>query len=321
MTTAKERASPGDDDPAALLAYLRRILGSSSLAVGRVREGLSTRVYRVRRDSDTFYLRVLPEADATFAPEVRAHTLLRGLGVRAPEVLSYAPRDGRLGRSVMLTRAIPGDTLARRPVDGATPGILYEAGRELALTNGVPVRGFGWVRRDRPHVTELEGEHPSLRACAFEYLERDLAALAGVLLTEAECLRVRRAVNTHPDWLETERACLAHGDFDLTHIFAHEGRYSGLIDFGEIRGADRWYDLGHFHLHDGESVPVPLLEPLLDGYRSVTPLPGDCRQRITFAALLIAVRTLARVLVKYPRWAPRHSGIAAIRRDLAQLGI
>ena len=63
------------------------------------------------------------------------------------------------------------------------------------------------------------------------------------------------------------RACLAHGDFDLTHIWLDgQGRYAGIIDFGEMRGAGRYFDLGHFLLHDGADRSVPLFEHFLGGY-------------------------------------------------------
>lgn len=311
---------PAADDPAAVTALVQRIFPAArSPAVERVAEGVSTRVYRIRQGEATYYLRVLPEVDATFAPEVQVHALLAERGVRVPEALYYSPLDEGVARSVMLTTEIPGDSIARRALDEATPAILRDAGRQLALVNSVAVHGFGWVRRDRPHVVALEAEHPSLRAFATEHLESDLAALAGTLLTEAECAATRGVIAAHPTWLDSEQAWLAHGDFDTTPIFAHEDCYSGLIDFGEIRGADRWYDLGHFQLYDGETAPIFLLDWLLEGYQAVTPLPAEYRERISFASLLIAVRTLARTLGKYPRWAPRHPGNAAIRRALAAL--
>ena len=38
----------------------------------------------------------------------------------------------------------------------------------------------------------------------------------------------------------TVQAYLAHGDFDATHIWLDDqGRYAGIIDFGEMRGAGR----------------------------------------------------------------------------------
>ena len=44
---------------------------------------------------------------------------------------------------------------------------------------------------------------------------------------------------------------LAHGDLDVTRIFTAAGRYSGIIDFGETRGADRFFDLGQLSLRLG----------------------------------------------------------------------
>lgn len=123
----------------------------------------------------------------------------------------------------------------------------------------------------------------------------------------------------HSSWLDTEQAWLAHGDFDTTPIFQHQGRYAGIIDFGEIRGADQWYDLGHFRMHDGGSLPIPLLAPLIEGYQTVTMLPLDHQQRICFASLLIGVRTLARHLQKYPSSSLVQHAVTAIRRDLAVL--
>lgn len=35
---------------------------------------------------------------------------------------------------------------------------------------------------------------------------------------------------------------LVHGEFDTSHIFGRDGEYTGLIDFGEIRGADYSFD-------------------------------------------------------------------------------
>jgi Ser/Thr protein kinase RdoA (MazF antagonist) len=119
----------------------------------------------------------------------------------------------------------------------------------------------------------------------------------------------------------SERAWLAHGDFDPSHIYQHQGSYSGIIDFGEIRGAGCWYDLAHVRLHDGELVPTPLLPWLLDGYAEVTPLAADLEQRLQLSGLLIALHALAR---SHARQRPGESDYgtrlrAAIARDILVL--
>ncbi len=120
-------------------------------------------------------------------------------------------------------------------------------------------------------------------------------------------------------WLDAEQALLAHGDFDVTHIYQRDGRYSGIIDFGEIRGGDPWYDLGHFRMHDGETLPTPALPWLLEGYAAVRPLPADHARRISFASLLIAIRALAHRLGKRPGGFLYRQALVAIERDAATL--
>jgi len=106
--------------PAACAIAARAFGPDEPCDVEAVPDGVSAVVYRVRRGAETFYLRVLPEVDATFAPEVLVHRTLRGLGVRVPDVLCYEPRDSRTGRSVPRTTVIPGRPLARAGLGAAT---------------------------------------------------------------------------------------------------------------------------------------------------------------------------------------------------------
>jgi len=83
--------------------------------IERVTSGASTYVYRIyTRRGEVLYLRILPEAGSTFAPEVLVHALLRREGVSVPEVIYYEPANDRLGLSVMATKEIPGKELASR---------------------------------------------------------------------------------------------------------------------------------------------------------------------------------------------------------------
>jgi len=107
----------------------------------------------------------------------------------------------------------------------------------------------------------------------------------------------------------------AHGDVDASHIFQRDGGYSGLIDFGEIRGAHPLYDLGHFLLHERELTERPVLRFLLEGYGDVSPLPDDHGEAIRTLSLLVAVPALARRLERPPS-AYRRFLVAAIRRSV-----
>jgi len=283
---------------------------TAPLTVERVTEGLSTRVYRIHRAGETFYLRVLPEVGASFAPEAYAHTLLRARGVKVPEVIYVERYNAALERSVMVTTAIVGQHIGHCRDMAAARQALVAAGRDLAIINSVPVDGFGWIARDSGDTTRLEAEFASYRAFAFNQLEENLTLLGASALRPAGIVAVRRTIERYDALFDAEdagQARLAHGDFDATHIYQQEGRYTGVIDFGEIRGADPCYDLGHVKLHDGEKLSIPMRPYLLEGYACVAPLPADALQRITLTSLIIAIKALSRQIQKGRGNIARHN--------------
>ncbi len=195
--------------------------------------------------------------------------------------------------------------------------ITEEAGQDLAAIHTLLVEGFGWVKRDQAEVVSLQAEWPDQRGFALEFWEADLAYLAQQGLSSLEIARLADIITRYDLWLDEPQSFLAHGDLDTTHIFQDEGRYTGIIDFGEIRGASHWYDLGHFHLRDGEALPFLLLPALIRGYEQITPLPTDAEQRIRFMSLLINVRALARALQKRPADRYTQHQLGVLHKDLA----
>lgn len=196
---------------------------------------------------------------------------------------------------------------------------MEEAGRDLACLNNLRVEGFGWIQREPSETKHLRAEWPTYRAFAFEYWGTDLAYLVKSFLSTSEVEMLERVVSQYVYYLNIEQGCLAHGDFDTTHIYHAKGCYTGIIDFGEIRGTDRWYDLAYFHLRDGEQLPYRLEAALVRGYGEIMPLPSDYEQRIRFACVLINVRALARSLQKRPPNRYTQHQIEVLREDLAFL--
>src|SRR5215211_3420319 len=91
--------------------------GSGGLTVERTATGGSTPVYRIRRGRTTLYLRLAESSEASLAPEMVVHNVLRARGVRVPEVVSFDPFNQALQRSVMVTTEIPGAPLDRNHCD------------------------------------------------------------------------------------------------------------------------------------------------------------------------------------------------------------
>lgn len=98
------------------------------------------------------------------------------------------------------------------------------------------------------------------------------------------------------------------------------GVFSGIIDFGEIRGADLFYDLGHFALHDGETIKRTLLPSLLEGYFASSEHDFDVEMRIHRWAVLIGVAALARAAAKPPSDYQTYL-VKAVQRSLDYLDL
>jgi aminoglycoside phosphotransferase (APT) family kinase protein len=278
---------------------------------------VSTQVYRVRRGSETFYLRIAEEADENLETDAELHERLRAAGVRVAGVVHVEPFDAGIGRSIMITTEVPGVPLTGTMTPSVAASVVADAGADLAVLNQVPVDGFGWVRR-RGRGWPPRAEHVTYRAFAgSEFPHPWPGPLASVFATavldtiEAQIERER----SRP----LARAVLAHGDFDVSPIFCLDGRYTGLIDLGEIRGTEPLFDLGHFHLHDGETIPVPLLPALLDGYQRVHRLPADHEPAIHASAILLGLRQLCRWLRPPRRFPVTHPAVTRRARRISHL--
>lgn len=294
----------------AIRDVVRDLLPGSSYRVTRVAEGGSTWVYRLQGAGDDLYLRVLPEVGAAFAPEVAVHRQLRDASVLVPDVLAWADHHPLLDRSVMVTSAIVGRDLEGRP-SAAAAAIVARAGRDLAVVNQLAVAGYGWIQREKTPIATLEGTHASIEAWFADDVCPNIVALASSdLLTSDECAAIER-IAEEVDALVADDTCawLAHGDFDLTHVFAADDVYTGMIDFGEIRGTYALYDIGHFAIAQEALVPA-----LLAGYGEVVALPADCHERIDRSMVLVAARRAGRWLTRRGTVFPPD--MAAIRRGL-----
>jgi aminoglycoside phosphotransferase (APT) family kinase protein len=243
----------------------------------RAKSGVSTYVYRIFHGGKIFYLRVLPE-NASFAAEAKAHEIMLSHGIIVPEPICYEHKNALLGKSVMLTSEIPGHCLGDDAPNAAD--ILFAAGKQLALINRIPVDGFSWIDRNR-HTT-LKGEKATFQEHYYDKLYADIELLNGHGFDTAG---LKEIVDKAYPLLNTDDAYLAHGDFDSTHLFHQDGRYTGIIDFGEIRGSHRLYDLGHYRLHETDSG----FASLLSGYKTIFPIAENDMIKINYLALFVGL--------------------------------
>jgi aminoglycoside phosphotransferase (APT) family kinase protein len=295
-------------------AVVRDVFGSCvPVAHHRTPDGVSTQVYRLHRGSDTLYLRVAENADDNLETEAELHDRLGALGVRVARVVHVEPFNDAIGRSIMITTEVPGACLAAHSAAAFAAAVVEEAGADLAVLNQVTVDGFGWVRRCGRRWP-MRAQHTTYAAFVTSYLPQPWPGPLASLFDPP-------TLDAIEDLIEQERtriavpSVLAHGDFDTTQIFCADGRYTGLIDFGEIRGAEPLFDLGHFHLYTRGS----LLSALLTGYRRIGALPEDSEQSIRRSAILLGLRQLCRWLDPPLRRPVGHPAVACRARRIEDL--
>jgi aminoglycoside phosphotransferase (APT) family kinase protein len=273
-----------------LVRLVRRAFpGASSVSVEAASERLVV-VYRARVDDLVVYLRVAEQPGQDLTTDAQILDRLGGLGAAVPAVVAAEATPDELPLSYMIVTEVPGISLAHGGTDDEARHAARLAGRDTAIINSVPVEGFGWIQRHGAQLltAELDGygdfvvsylpdSWPGWLAGVFD--SHHLAALESLIDSER-----RRSLG---------HGRLAHGDLDVTHIYIHDGAYSGIIDFGEIRGTEPCFDLGHFLLHDGETRPMDLFDSFLAGYAEVTALADGQREAIRVSAILLGLRQLS----------------------------
>ena len=247
-------------------------------------------MFRVTTGSGTFYIRFLPE-DASFAAEVLAHNILLGMGVIVPRVIGFEHRNETTGLSVMITEEITGVCVEDEWPGDDLRGILREAGRQIARVHEVSVDGFGWI--DRTSYDKLKAEKCTFQDYFTEFLSDNLQTLERYEFTDEERVHFADLMETTRRMLDVQNAVLVHGDFDVSHIFHSNGRYSGLIDLGEIRGNNRLFDLATFASTDRSPDRIAY-SYVLEGYREMTRLTDNDLYATELMALFQILRFLGK---------------------------
>jgi aminoglycoside phosphotransferase (APT) family kinase protein len=279
-------------DAGAVQSVIERWFPGATIAVTRAQSGVSTPVFRVDVDGETMWARLGEEPVERRDGEAAAHRLLSAQGLSVPAVVRYEAAPAGLDRSLCLTTHIEGVPLSSCEPGAWIAAVAIEAGRALARINQVRVSGFGWASASSGPDGPI-GEHRPRSGWVAEYHDafRVVRQMAG--LDTSAVMRIRDVMERWAACPDEESGYLAHGDFDVSHVYADANRssLSGIIDFGEMRGADRFYDLGHLLLHDGEG-DRPSLFP--------DTLAGDVMEQIRLQAIVIGTRALAIQLGRAP---------------------
>ncbi len=257
--------------------------------LSRASSGVSTEVYRMEKGMEVYYLRI-GNKETTMWAEAEAHRLCREKGAKVPEVIYFEEKNLGLQRSLMITTDVPGKSAGEADYSPTTTNeIVREAGRNIALINSIPMDKMGWID-DSEGTKNLRGIGTNYGDFILEGIEDKVERLTNQyrLFDSELATRVLKYVdNKSRVLMEYKQGYLAHGDFNLSHIFADNGVFSGIIDFGDIRSASPYHDLVHFYIYERPFFPA-----LVEGYTKVRDLETDYMERIKVEAVVMAIGKL-----------------------------
>ncbi len=278
--------------PPETLATIARRHGVSPDAITRLPEvGIFNAIFQMADDLVLRIPRHHPAFIAAAHREAVAVHAARSAEVRTPALVAFDDSLELLPVPFSVYERVRGENLGLLGLEPAqAAGAWRDLGRDLA-------RLHSRTKPDGP-VASLEGESlPDPRPWPAA-LERDGYLSA----SEARWLS---------NWLDrlapaTEGAprCFLHGDIQATNVMVTPGahEYLALLDWGNAGWGDPAQDFA--------GVPLRAVPFMLEGYREISPVPGDetAEARILFKHLQIALYLARRGPQPGKSWAERPLG-------------
>ena len=255
---AKVRAELERDD----LALTRDILGETPISIEQVlisgRGWAEPYVHRVRTKRHVVYLKHGPasKTGGAYALEAWAYGLCREHGVLVPEVVDAAAPGAEF--DYIATIELPGASLWSHQLGPTEVRIvLHQAGEQLRAMHEIQLDGYGPITT--PGTGNQSRWCPSIEVAGTENLPY-LVDRGGLTAAEADDIQ-RKLAEAAAHISSDGPSRLLHGDLEGDHLFAHDDRFTGFIDFGAMQAGDPIYDLARFAWWDSH-----MLADLVDGY-------------------------------------------------------
>ena len=252
--------------PTVVARLVAEVANVAVLDIRRVVEGEQNEVYDVTVEgAPSVIVRISHGGAAAFEREAWVLGECAARGVRAPRVhgLRRVRVDGE-PLAAMVMDKVHGDRLCDVDLgETALRRVLREIGAWLTELHSIPVEGFGYV----------DGDGVGKLATADAWL-------AGLTSTSLAFEDAGRAVGlpatTIRNWLREivdalraapPRVALIHNDLLAGHVMVHDGKLSGIIDFGEVAAEPAASDFAKWDFVESERFPVEWIE---DGYRDAS---------------------------------------------------
>jgi hydroxylysine kinase len=219
------------------------------------------------------------------APELPVQRLVKSLG-GDPQVLIPAG-EGPFDRVLRVMHFMPGEVLANHE---ASAGQLQLVGRSCARL-GLALQDFDHPRADRMLLWDLKHFH-RMRPLLDYVDEKQKRSLAEDIFDQFD----EKVVPL----LDTLTSQVVHGDFSPFNVLVAPNRpdyVTGIIDFGDVVRTAVIFDISVTManlLGADPGSPWEHALHVMDGYRSIRPLPGQEFEALTVSA---PARLLLRALI------------------------
>jgi Ser/Thr protein kinase RdoA (MazF antagonist) len=252
----------GFEAPAELIAAAARaVTPSPILDMERIVHGEANEVYDIAFESGReVILRIARRAEGLFEKEAWAIGRCRALGIAAPEVLSLQRLEADAEPlELCFLEKLPGQRLSDSlslPRE-VLRSVVRELGEQLSRMHSIGPGELGEAARF------FENDTDDFLAIEAEFVE--LGGNAGLDRRALErAFRFFEAVTRRHGPLPRR---LTHNDLRACHVLVHEGRLSGVIDFGQVSMDSRINEFAKWGYWEEPDLPVAWLR---EGYGDKT---------------------------------------------------
>ena len=230
---------------------------ASPLSASRV-AGSVGNAFRVRFADGTDV--ILKSAPRSFLDaEAWACRRMRAAGLPVPEVAAHSPEV-----PFLILRVLPGEPTKDREV-------WRQTGRAMRVAHRLPLPGYGRLAVDENGV---RGRYDSWQDMLTGILDHVPALVTAGILTAGLADRARRVVRSSPVMKRRQPGVLLHQDLKPQHVFAVDGRLTGIIDWGDVGVGDPVWDIAGVS-RAGQDV----LNAFLDGYEPAATKPTSMKPK------------------------------------------
>jgi Ser/Thr protein kinase RdoA (MazF antagonist) len=290
-----------DFDKNDLIQYTEKATEISDIvSIEYVDQGISSDVFRVETAKGLIiFLRFVNENENA-SLEFGVYKKLRDLGVKVPKPIYYEDFAEHFGgRSFMILGKLDGMSLSDRFVDKE---ILYEAAQDLRKVHSIKIEKFGSINRGIDAPRTLTGFKDSYKEYCLNNLEDRIKNIVeNSLLSTEKSEQILSYIIQKQELLDVSTSHLIHGDLNPEHIFSNDNKYSGIIDFGDMKGASRYHDLVNYWFTTDQHY-----QDLEDGYFLNHKRPENFDETMKLERLVFVIRKIDFRLKNRPESIPKR---------------